>query len=80
MTDSPTVINNNGDDQDGCITSGATWLALTSFEDEHGTILEDHPHDKRSIGDIVEFYRPQVDMKGVHTTWSKESGSCGGWT
>jgi hypothetical protein len=61
---------------DGTLREEGGLVGCDLVEDEFGTIFRDHTRDERAVGNIIEFCRPRMGVRGVHATRSNETDSC----
>ena len=64
---------------DGTLREESGLVGPDLVVDEFGTVLRYHARDERTVGDIIEFCRPRVGVRGVHAAWPEESGGCETW-
>ena len=63
-------------EMDGILREESGLVGPDLVEDEFTTILRDHTGDERSVGDIIEFCRPRMGVRGVQAAWAEEANSC----
>lgn len=62
-------------EMDGTLGEESGLVCKDLVEDELSAILGDHAGDEGAVGDKIELWGPWMSMRGVHTAWSKETGS-----
>jgi len=60
---------------DGTLGEESGLVSEDLVEDELSAVLGDHARDERAVGDKIELWGPRMGMRGVHSAWSKETGS-----
>lgn len=61
---------------DGTLREESGLVGLDLIENKFAAVLRDHTRDERAVGDISEFCRPRMGVRGDHAAWSNEPGSC----
>jgi hypothetical protein len=60
---------------DGTLREESGLVCKNLVKDVLSAVLGDHARDERAVGDKIELWGPRMGMRGVETTWSKETGS-----